>query len=50
MYLEDIQISMTVSISDLEMKAAWASAFSNEIGFIDNDCFLQNYFDFYMNR
>ena len=26
---------------------AWASAFSNEIGYIDNDC-LQNYFDFYL--
>ena len=28
-------------------EAAWASSFSNEIGFIDNEC-LQNYFDFYM--
>lgn len=26
---------------------AWASSFSNEIGYIDNDC-LQNYFDFYL--
>lgn len=25
---------------------AWASSFSNNIGYIDNDC-LQNYFDFY---
>ena len=28
-------------------EAPWASSFSNEIGFIDNEC-LQNYFDFYM--
>lgn len=28
-------------------EAAWASSFSNEIGYIDNDC-LQNYFDFYL--
>lgn len=28
-------------------EAAWASSFSNEIGYIDNEC-LQNYFDFYM--
>lgn len=26
---------------------AWASSFSNQIGYIDNDC-LQNYFDFYL--
>lgn len=26
---------------------AWASSFSNEIGYIDNEC-LQNYFDFYL--
>lgn len=28
-------------------EAPWASSFSNEIGYIDNDC-LQNFFDFYM--
>jgi len=28
-------------------EAAWASSFSNELGFIDLDC-LQNYFDFYL--
>lgn len=28
-------------------EAVWASSFSNEIGFIDNDC-LQNFFDFYL--
>lgn len=28
-------------------EAAWASSFSNEIGYIDNEC-LQNYFDFYL--
>lgn len=26
---------------------AWASSFSNDIGYIDNEC-LQNYFDFYL--
>ena len=26
---------------------AWASSFSNEVGYIDSDC-LQNYFDFYL--
>lgn len=26
---------------------AWASSFSNEMGYIDNEC-LQNYFDFYL--
>lgn len=28
-------------------EAPWASSFSNEIGFIDNDC-LQEFFDFYL--
>lgn len=28
-------------------EAPWASSFSNEVGYIDNDC-LQNYFDFYL--
>ena len=28
---------------------AWASSFSNELGYIDNEC-LQNYFDFYLFR
>jgi len=28
-------------------EAPWASSFSNELGYIDNDC-LQNFFDFYM--
>ena len=28
-------------------EAAWASSFSNEIGYIDNDC-LQQFFDFYV--
>lgn len=28
-------------------EAVWASSFSNEIGYIDNDC-LQQFFDFYM--
>lgn len=28
-------------------EAPWATSFSNEVGYIDNDC-LQEYFDFYM--
>lgn len=28
-------------------ESVWASSFSNELGYIDNDC-LQNFFDFYM--
>lgn len=28
-------------------EAVWASSFSNELGYVDNDC-LQNYFDFYL--
>ena len=28
-------------------EAPWASSFSNDIGYIDNDC-LQQYFDFYL--
>ena len=28
-------------------EAAWASSFSNEVGYVDNDC-LQNFFDFYV--
>lgn len=47
MYLEDITDFNNGKYIGFGNEAAWASAFSNEIGFIDNDC-LQNYFDFYM--
>ena len=47
MYLEDITDFNDGKYIGFGNEAAWASAFSNEIGFIDNDC-LQNYFDFYM--
>lgn len=47
MYLEDITDFNDGRYIGFGNEAAWASAFSNEIGFIDNDC-LQNYFDFYM--
>lgn len=47
MYLEDITDFNDGKYIGFGNEAAWASAFSNEIGFIDNDC-LQNYFDFYL--
>ena len=47
MYLEDITDFNDGKYIGFGNEAAWASAFSNKIGFIDNDC-LQNYFDFYM--
>lgn len=47
MYLEDITDFNDGKYIGFGNEAAWASAFSNEIGFIDNDC-LQSYFDFYM--
>ena len=47
MFLEDITDFNDGKYIGFGNEAAWASAFSNEIGFIDNDC-LQNYFDFYM--
>ena len=47
MYLEDITDFNDGKYIGFGNEAAWASAFSNEIGFIDTDC-LQNYFDFYM--
>ena len=47
MYLEDITDFNDGRYIGFGNEAAWASAFSNEIGFIDNDC-LKNYFDLYM--
>lgn len=47
MYLEDITDFNNGNYLGFGNEAAWASSFSNEIGFLDNDC-LQNYFDFYM--
>jgi len=47
MVLEDITDFNNGRYIGFGNEAAWASAFSNEIGYIDNEC-LQNYFDFYM--
>lgn len=47
MCLEDITDFNDEKYIGFGNEAAWASAFSNEIGFIDLDC-LQNYFDFYL--
>lgn len=55
-YMPDVSVFMPLEdITDFNNgryigfgnEAAWASSFSNEIGYIDNEC-LQNYFDFYM--
>ena len=47
MCLEDITDFNDGKYIGFGNEAAWASSFSNEIGFIDLDC-LQNYFDFYL--
>ena len=47
MCLEDITDFNNNQYIGFGNEAAWASSFSNEIGYIDNDC-LQNYFDFYL--
>ena len=47
MFLEDITDFNNGKYVGFGNAEAWASSFSNEIGFIDNDC-LQNYFDFYL--
>lgn len=47
MPLEDITDFNNNSFIGFGNEAALASSFSNELGYIDNDC-LQNYFDFYM--
>ena len=45
--LEDLIDASDNSFAGIGNEAPWASSFSNEIGYIDNDC-LQNFFDFYM--
>lgn len=45
--LEDIKDYNSKKYIGFGNEAPWASAFSNEIGYIDLDC-LQNYFDFYL--
>lgn len=47
MFLEDITDFNSGKYVDFGNQAAWASSFSNELGYIDNEC-LQNYFDFYL--
>ena len=47
MCLEDITDFNNGQYLDFGNQASWASSFSNEIGYLDNDC-LQNYFDFYL--
>ena len=47
MFLEDIIDFNDGKYIGFGNEAAWASSFSNEIGYIDLDC-LQNYFDFYL--
>lgn len=47
MFLEDITDFNNGKYVGFGNEAAWASSFSNEIGYIDNEC-LQNYFDFYL--
>lgn len=47
MFLEDITDFNNEKYIGFGNAEAWASSFSNEIGYIDNDC-LQNYFDFYL--
>lgn len=47
MFLEDIVDFNNGKYIGFGNEVAWASSFSNEIGYVDNDC-LQNYFDFYM--
>lgn len=47
MTLEDITDFNNGKYVNIGNEASWASSFSNELGYIDNDC-LQNYFDFYL--
>ena len=47
MTLEDITDFNNKKYIGFGNAEAWASSFSNQIGYIDNDC-LQNYFDFYL--
>ena len=45
--MEDLVDATDDKFAGIGNEAPWASSFSNEIGYIDNDC-LQNFFDFYM--
>ena len=45
--LEDLIDFKTNNFEGNGNEAPWASSFSNEIGYIDNDC-LQNFFEFYL--
>jgi len=47
MPLEDITDFNNGNYINFGNEEAWASSFSNDIGYLDNDC-LQNYFDFYL--
>ena len=47
MYLEDITDFNDGKYIGFGNAEVYASSFSNEIGYLDNDC-LQNYFDFYL--
>ena len=47
MTLEDIADFNNGKYINFGNAEAWASSFSNEIGYLDNDC-LKNYFDFYL--
>ena len=47
MTLQDVINYKNGSFLSIGNEAPWASSFSNDIGYIDNDC-LQGYFDFYM--
>ena len=47
MFLEDVTDFNDEKYIGFGNEASWASSFSNEIGYIDNEC-LQNYFDFYL--
>lgn len=45
--IEDILDFQTEKYINYGNAEAWASSFSNELGYLDNEC-LQNYFDFYL--
>jgi hypothetical protein len=47
MFMEDITDFNNGKYIGFGNAEAWASSFSNDLGYIDNDC-LQNYFDFYL--
>lgn len=47
MTMQDVMNFQDGSLISIGNEAPWASSFSNDIGYIDNDC-LQGYFDFFM--